>query len=71
MLCLWNAVYLSHAVAELRASGERVRDDLLAHIAPLGWEHLTFNGDYVLPTEPLQNAFRPLRHPRPELLDAA
>ena len=67
---LWNTVYLSHAVAELRANGERVRDDLLAHIAPLGWEHITFNGDYVWPTEPLQNAFRPLRNPRSELLDA-
>ena len=68
---LWNTVYLSHAVAELRANGERVRDDLLAHIAPLGWEHITFNGDYVWPTEPLQNAFRPLRNPRSELLEAA
>jgi TnpA family transposase len=68
---LWNTVYLSHAVAELRSSGERVRDDLLAHIAPLGWEHITFNGDYVWPTEPLQKAFRPLRNPRSELLDAA
>ena len=68
---LWNTVYLSHAVAELRSSGERVRDDLLAHIAPLGWEHITFNWDYVWPTEPLQNAFRPLRNPRAELLDAA
>jgi hypothetical protein len=26
-------------------------DDLLAHVAPLGWEHITFNGDYVWPTE--------------------
>ena len=68
---LWNTVYLSHAVAELRANGGRVRDDLLAHIAPLGWEHITFNGDYVWPTEPLQNSFRPLRNPRSELLDAA
>jgi uncharacterized protein YyaL (SSP411 family) len=64
---LWR----NHAVAELRSNGERVRDDLLAHIAPLGWEHITFNGDYVWPTEPLQNAFRPLRNPRSELLDAA
>ena len=68
---LWNTVYLSHAVAELRSNGERVRDDFLAHIAPLGWEHITFNGDYVWPTEPLQNSFRPLRNPRSELLDAA
>ena len=24
-----------------------------AAAAPLGWEHITFNGDYVWPTEPL------------------
>jgi len=29
----------SATVAELRANGDRVRDDLLDHIAPLGWEH--------------------------------
>ena len=60
-IILWNTVYLSRAVAELRSRGEIISDDLLAHVAPLGWEHITFNGDYVWPTEPLQNGFRPLR----------
>jgi len=45
----WNTVYLGRAVAELRAQGEAVADELLAHIAPLGWEHITFDGDYVWP----------------------
>jgi hypothetical protein len=48
------------AVAELRFQGEIVSDDLLAHVVPLGWEHNTFNGDYVWPREPLQNDFRSL-----------
>jgi hypothetical protein len=47
------------AVIELRSQGEIVNDDLLAHVAPLGCEQITFNGDYVWPTEPLQNDFRP------------
>jgi TnpA family transposase len=69
---LWNTVYLSRAVDELRSCGEPLSDDLLAHIAPLGWEHITFNGDYVWPTEPLEkNRFRPLRDPRSAFLDAA
>jgi TnpA family transposase len=68
---LWNTVYLSRAVAELRSRGEVVGDDLLAHIAPLGWEHITFNGDYVWPTEPLKEPFRPLRDPRSAFLDAS
>ena len=33
--------------------------NFLAHIAPLGWEHITFNGDYIWPTVPLKDGFRP------------
>jgi ribosomal protein L32 len=42
-----------------------------SHIAPLGWEHISFNGDYVWPSEPLKQGFRPLRNPRSAFLDAA
>jgi len=59
------------AVDQLRSQGEVIDDALLAHIAPLGWEHITFNGDYVWPTEALKNAFRPLRNPRSAFLDPA
>jgi Tn3 transposase DDE domain len=31
----------------LRAQGGIVPDDLLAHVAPLGWEHIGLTGDYV------------------------
>ena len=32
-----------------------------AHVAPLGWEHIAFNGDYVWPAEPLDpHLSRPL-----------
>lgn len=70
-IILWNTVYLGRAVDQLRSQGENFGDTLLAHIAPLGWEHITFNGDYVWPTEPLQQSFRPLRNSRSEFLDAA
>lgn len=70
-IVLWNTVYLGRAVDELRSRGETVPDELVAHIAPLGWEHIAFNGDYVWPAEPLQNTFRPLRSPRADFLDAA
>jgi len=70
-IVLWNTVYLSRAVAELRAQGEVISHLLLSHIAPLGWEHITFNGDYVWPTEPLQQGFRPLRNPYSVFLEAA
>jgi TnpA family transposase len=70
-IVLWNTVYLGRAVDELRAQGEVISDLLLSHIAPLGWEHITFNGDYVWPTEPLQQDFRPLRNPRSAFLETA
>jgi TnpA family transposase len=70
-IILWNTVYLGRAVEKLRRHGEIIPDELLAHIAPLGWEHIAFNGDYIWPSESLGNAFRPLRNPRAEFLDAA
>jgi len=70
-IILWNTVYLGRAADELRSRGEIMPDELLAHVAPLGWEHIAFNGDYVWPAEPLVNAFRPLRNPHAEFLDAA
>jgi hypothetical protein len=36
---------------ELRSSGEIIPDQLLAHVAPLGWEHIAFNGDSVWPAD--------------------
>ena len=70
-IVLWNTIHLGRAVAELRAQGETLPDKLLAHIAPLGWQHISFNGDYVWPSQPLQQGFRPLRNPRSAFLDAA
>ena len=67
---LWNTVYLGRAVAELRTQGDAVPDELLSHIAPLGWEHIAFNGDYVWPPALGKDSFRPLRNPRSSFLDA-
>jgi hypothetical protein len=30
-----------------------VLDDLLAHVAPLGWDHIGLTGDYVWTDQPL------------------
>jgi hypothetical protein len=70
-IVLWNTIYLSHAVTELRAQGETLPDKLLAHIAPLGWEHISFNGDHIWPSQPLKQGFRPLRNPHSAFLNAA
>jgi hypothetical protein len=38
--------------------------DRLAHVAPLGWEHIALTGDYVWSTADAPEAFRPLRDVR-------
>jgi TnpA family transposase len=43
----WNTVYLGRAVDHLRSAGEPVPDELLRHVAPLGWNHISLTGDYL------------------------
>ena len=63
-IILWNTRYLERAVAALRER-EDVPDRLLAHLSPLGWEHINLTGDYVwaaagrMTENP--DGFRPLR----------
>ena len=60
----WNTVYLDLAVQHLRARGVNVSDSLLAHVAPLGWEHIALTGDYVWSPADTLETFRPLRDVR-------
>ncbi|HKH67301.1 MAG TPA: Tn3 family transposase, partial [Reyranella sp.] len=57
----WNTVYLDRAVQHLRAQRITVPDDLLAHVAPLGWEHIALTGDYIWANAQPLMGFRPLR----------
>jgi len=43
----WNSTYIADAVAHLRAIGEPVPDELLAHTSPVGWGHIAFSGDFL------------------------
>lgn len=45
VVCVWNTVYLSKAVEELRETGY-LDETLLQHTSPLGWEHINFLGEY-------------------------
>jgi TnpA family transposase len=45
-ITLWNNVYLAAAVGALRRSGVAVPDDLLRHVWPLGWDHVSLTGDH-------------------------
>jgi TnpA family transposase len=45
-IALWNAAHLPAAVAELGRRGEAVPEEMLPHLSPLGWEHITLTGTY-------------------------
>ena len=64
-IALWNAVYLGRAVETLKAMGEEVPDEYLAHLSPLEWEHITLTGVYRwnLDSPPVRSdELRPLRN---------
>jgi TnpA family transposase len=46
-IVLWNTIYLERAIAALHTRGQATTDELLAHLSPLGWEHINLTGDYV------------------------
>ena len=62
-IILWNTVYLSRAIDDLKAQGVPVDDNLLEHLSPLGWEHINLTGDYVWRQNRRVESgkFRPLR----------
>jgi Tn3 transposase DDE domain len=72
-IALRNTVYLSRALEALRRRGETVPDALLAHLAPLGWQHTNLTGDYLWDADdlPASNGFRPLRRMSAVLPEAA
>ena len=57
----WNTIYLDQAVRHLRSQGVAIPDELLAHVAPLGWEHIALTGDYDWNTARPADGLRPLR----------
>ena len=62
-LILWNTTYLQRAVDHLRDQRQHPAPGDLAHLSPLGWEHINLTGDYHWETSPTlgPDQFRPLR----------
>jgi TnpA family transposase len=62
-IAAWNTIYLTEAFATLRRQGEEIAETTVAHIAPLGWDHINLIGKYQFAPQPgrsLEN-LRPLR----------
>ena len=72
-IILWNTRYLNRAITALREV-EDVPDHLLAHLSPLGWEHVNLTGDYVWSADQRTvnaDGYRPLRTVSEAALPAA
>jgi TnpA family transposase len=73
-IILWNTRYLARAIETMRKT-EHVPDNLLAHLSPLGWEHVNLTGDYIWGAENSMtkntDGLRPLRPAPAELNQAA
>nr|WP_245416008.1 Tn3 family transposase [Mesorhizobium denitrificans] len=56
----WNTLYLDPAFTELNQEGVATPPDVIKHITPLGWQHISLTGDYIwTPTDSFD--LRPLR----------
>jgi Tn3 transposase DDE domain len=52
-----GTVYLERAIKGLREAGQLVKDSLLTHLSPLGWQHINLTGDYVWHQDALSHLF--------------
>jgi len=71
-IALWNTVYLGRALDAARRRGDLIPDALLAHLAPLGWQHINLTGDYLWGADSNlgPDGFKPLRGMADERLAA-
>ena len=60
---LWNTICLGRALEAARRGGDLIPDALLAHLAPLGWQHIDLTGEYLwnAASNLGPDGFRPLR----------
>lgn len=63
MIVLWNTLYMNKAIDYLKAGGLEVRDEHVARLTPLGFDHIRFLGhyDFTLRARPEAGGLRPLR----------
>jgi TnpA family transposase len=72
-IAAWTTPYLADAIDSLRAEGEVVPDELIAHLSPVIWEPVNFLGQYRFDPANARNLDdrRPLRVGDDETEEAA
>ena len=65
VIVLWSTIYMDAALDQLRADGHDVRDEDVARLSPLGFDHINMLGRYAftLPETVAREEPRPLRDP--------
>lgn len=66
VIVLWNTIYMMDAALNrLWAEGHEARDEDVARLSPLGFEHINMLGCYafILPDAVARGELRPLRDP--------
>jgi TnpA family transposase len=66
VIVLWNTIYMDAALNQIRSGGFDVRDEDIARLSPLGFDHINMLGRYAftLPDMVARGELRPLRDPR-------
>ena len=66
VIVLWNTVYMDAALNQLRAESFDVRDEDVARLSPLSFDHVNMLGRYafILPDQIARGELRPLRDPQ-------
>ena len=65
IIVLWNALYMDAAIARLRQTGYHVRDEDVARLSPLIYNHINMLGRYTFAVHEavIRGELRPLRNP--------
>ena len=68
IIILWNTIYMDAVLEHLRKEGFPVRDEDVARLSPLGYEHINLLGRYsfTVPEGVVRGELRPLRNPDEE-----
>jgi len=68
VIALWNTLYMEAVLTQLRQEGYPVRDEDVARLSPLLFEHINLLGRYsfTAPEAVIRGELRPLRDPAEE-----
>ena len=68
-ISVWNTLYLAKAI-EFKKDKGNLKEEMLNHISPLGWEHINFLGEYKFDSSQMTTlkALRPLKYRNEDII---